>query len=103
MVVVSDFCGAVTSVEVIITPCSITIPNVFTPNGDNKNNTFEIVGISGFPGSELLVYNRWGNLVYESANYDNSWFARDVPEGTYFFILRRSDGENYEGYVQILR
>jgi gliding motility-associated-like protein len=103
IVVVSDFCGAVTSIDVTITPCSITIPNVFTPNGDNKNNNFEIVGISGFPGSELLVYNRWGKLVYESANYDNSWSARDLPEGTYYYILKRSDGENYEGYVQILR
>ncbi|MFN9798851.1 MAG: gliding motility-associated C-terminal domain-containing protein, partial [Bacteroidota bacterium] len=68
-----------------------------------KNNSFEILGLDGFPGSTLLVFNRWGQLVYESADYSNNWTARDTPDGTYYYILSRIDGEKFEGYVQITR
>jgi len=102
-VIVEDFCENVIRFTVLVKPCEITIPNIFTPNGDSANQFFEIVGISGFPGSELVVYNRWGALVYESSNYANNWDGRDLPDGTYYYIFKRSDGENYSGYVMISR
>ena len=102
-IIVEDFCNSQVTVKVTIKPCTILIPNIFTPNGDEKNNSFEILGLDGFPGSTLLVFNRWGQLVYESADYSNNWTARDTPDGTYYYILSRVDGEKFEGYVQITR
>ena len=43
----------------------IQISNVFTPNGDNKNDNWEIIGIENYPKAVLLIYDRWGRLIYE--------------------------------------
>ncbi|MFN0032077.1 MAG: gliding motility-associated C-terminal domain-containing protein, partial [Flavobacteriales bacterium] len=48
-------------------------------------------------------YNRWGNIIFEATSYSNNWSGKDCPDGVYFFILKRSDGETFEGHVQILR
>jgi gliding motility-associated-like protein len=55
--------------------CEVIIPNVFTPNNDSgdKNNALVFPGLENFEKSTLLVYNRWGNLIYESDNYNNNW------------------------------
>jgi len=103
LVTVQDFCDNEVQFIVSIKPCSILIPNVFSPNNDDKNQNFEIIGISGFPNSELVVFNRWGAKVFEDSNYENSWSGRDLPEGTYFYVLKRSDGESFSGYVTLLR
>ncbi|HHG84233.1 MAG TPA: T9SS type B sorting domain-containing protein, partial [Bacteroidetes bacterium] len=69
------------------------IPNTFTPNGDGRNDIFEIVGIAQFPNNNLKVFNRWGNLVYEKDKYDNSWNGTNwkngvsLPDGAYFYIF----------------
>src|SRR5690606_9041248 len=60
---------ATSSVTVETRPCKI--PNVFTPNGDGRNDVFEIVGIEGFDRVEITVVNRWGNEVYRNNNYKN--------------------------------
>ncbi|MFY7651945.1 MAG: CshA/CshB family fibrillar adhesin-related protein, partial [Chitinophagaceae bacterium] len=44
----------------------LVIPNVFTPNADGKNDFFVVKGLNAFPNSELYIYNRWDNLVYQS-------------------------------------
>jgi gliding motility-associated-like protein len=100
---VEDACGQQATVAVLVEICDTRIPNVFTPNGDDKNDYFEIFGILNFPQSNLQVYNRWGNLVYENSNYTNKWKGDDLPTGVYFYTLKRSDGKSYEGYVHILR
>ncbi|MBL7917994.1 MAG: gliding motility-associated C-terminal domain-containing protein, partial [Bacteroidia bacterium] len=83
-----------------------------TPNGDGKNETFEVKGISKYPNSDLEIYNRWGNLVFSKAPYDNSWDGSanfngnskgKLPVGTYYFILKLNDSEGkiFKGYVQL--
>src|SRR5690606_7195941 len=44
----------------------LSFPNVFTPNGDGKNERFVIGGLEKYPGSKLQVFNRWGGQVYRS-------------------------------------
>jgi len=66
---------------------TITTPNIFTPNGDGKNDFFEVKGINGYPGSRLLIFNRWGNEVYRSENYTNNWDGSGLADGTYFYLL----------------
>ncbi len=76
---------------------SLFIPEGFSPNGDNINDVFKIDGLPTDGENSLLVFNRWGNKVYTSSNYDNSWdgtpnvsgtFGKNkLPQGTYYFIL----------------
>ncbi|MCW3467174.1 DUF7927 domain-containing protein [Chitinophaga nivalis] len=82
------------------------IPNVITPNGDGKNDRFVIPGLNKYPGSSLFIYNRWGNMVYQSKNYDNKWDGHELNEGTYYYILKLNtpQGErNYKGWIELLR
>jgi len=85
----------------------ISIPNVFTPNGDGKNETFQIPGLETFTENEIVIMNRWGNSVYEKKNYRNDWTGDGLSEGTYFYILKTKDSQGvqevYKGYVTLLR
>ena len=106
-VYVIDQCGAEAMFNVSIIACDTEIPNVFSPNGDSWNDFFRIPGIEGFPNSKLEIYNRWGNVIYQSNDYGGGWDGRinnePVAEGTYYYILRRSDGENFHGALTITR
>ena len=83
------------------------IPNVFTPNGDNINDNFEITGLP--PLSSLLIYNRSGKEVFSSEEYKNDWDGRDMennplPSGTYWYVLLTPglSGES-KGYIYLKR
>jgi gliding motility-associated-like protein len=84
----------------------MSFPNVFSPNGDGKNEKFVIGGIEKYPGAKLQVFNRWGGQVYRSNDYRNNWNGSDLNEGTYFYILevKKPDGiKSYKGWVLIVR
>lgn len=102
-----DQCGEEVSFTLILEACNTLIPNVFSPNNDGKNDFFRIEGIEGFPGSVLLVYNRWGNLIFQDLNYGGGWDGRiggnPISEGTYYYVLQRSDGEDFHGAVTVVR
>ena len=89
-----------------ITGDDLFIPNVITPNGDGKNDVFYIPGLSKYPGSQLYIYNRWGNQVYQSKDYDNQWNGNGLNEGTYFYILKlntESGFVDHKGWIELLR
>lgn len=65
----------------------MVFPNVITPNGDGKNDLLVFTNLEQFPGSKLFIYNRWGNLIYESNSYQNNWNGENFPAGTYYYIL----------------
>lgn len=106
-VYVVDLCGSEANFNVSIIACDTEIPNVFSPNGDSWNDFFRIPGIEGFPNSRLEIYNRWGNIIFQSNDYGGGWDGRvnnePVADGTYYYILRRSDGENFHGPLTITR
>jgi hypothetical protein len=104
--------------------CEILIPNIITPNetydaaldlnnGNPKGNNnlwiqglVDNKGVRRFPGSTLKVYNRWGNLVYENDNYDNSWNPTDLNSGTYYYVFmlnRKAKEEFYNGNLEIVK
>lgn len=86
----------------------ITIPNVFTPNGDGKNDTFEIIGLPLYTTNEISIVNRWGSPVYEKKGYQNDWTANGLSDGTYFYILKIRDTasattwQEFKGYVTVV-
>ncbi len=67
------------------------IPNVFTPNGDQWNETLEFVGIDLSAEYSIQIFNRWGNMVYEGTNAAAHWDGGDHEAGTYFYILKYTD------------
>ncbi|MBI2269352.1 MAG: gliding motility-associated C-terminal domain-containing protein [Bacteroidetes bacterium] len=83
--------------------CNIRIPNIITPNGDGKNDKFYVENLEYYAGSKLVIYNRWGRIVYENGSYVNDWDGNGVSDGTYYFILYVSDGRKFPGFLTILR
>jgi|GEM_PF-1839185 len=106
---VSDENGLVSNVATItveVNARQFKIPNVFTPNGDGRNDVFEIVGIEGFDRVEITVVNRWGNEVYRNRDYRNDWDGQGLNEGTYYYVIITHDGgtrERHAGWVLIKR
>ncbi len=94
---------AAATVEVV----ALKIPNGFTPNGDGLNDRFEIRGLEFYPENRLLIFNRWGNEVYNVKTYKNDWDGADLNEGTYYYIfeLRLHSGhwQTFKGFVTIVR
>jgi gliding motility-associated-like protein len=84
---VTNNLGCVDSVsETIFPPLSLYIPSAFTPNGDGKNDSFGAEGI-GITRFKISIYNRWGELVFESEEVDKRWDAKGVPEGVYVYVV----------------
>ena len=86
----------------------IFIYNTYTPNGDGVNDTWIIENIEQFPFSEIWVYNRVGNLVYNSKNYQNDWDGsfngKPLPEATYYYVIDLGVGRDpIKGHVTIIR
>ncbi|WP_110055527.1 gliding motility-associated C-terminal domain-containing protein [Chitinophaga sp. S165] len=82
------------------------IPNVVTANGDGKNDYFIVRGIEQYPGSVLEIYNRWGNMVYHSANYDNKWGGTGLSAGIYYYVLKINMSRTvkvYKGYIELIQ
>ncbi len=95
-----------TIAQIPVTGDDIFIPNTITPNGDGRNDNFRIPGISKYPGSHLTVYNRWGNLVYQNKNYDNTWDGNGLREGVYYYILELNTPQGFrvlKGWIELLR
>ncbi|MEJ5054293.1 T9SS type B sorting domain-containing protein, partial [Sphingobacterium sp. MYb382] len=96
-------CSSATA-TITIEASSLFIPNVFTPNGDGVNDVFEIIGLENYDKLSLTILNRWGNEVYRSEKYNNSWAGRGLNEGTYFYIIKLYKDDQFEvmkGWVLI--
>lgn len=86
------------------------IPNGFSPNGDGMNDTWVVPGIEAFPNNELYIYNRWGDLIFKSAPYNNEWEGQSnagiggsskVGDGTYFYVLITNEGAPLKGTIEM--
>lgn len=90
--------------------CEVLIPNIFTPNGDGKNEFFQLDNIEQYPSNSVQIFNRWGKEVFSVTGYNNSntskrFDGKDLPDGVYFYIVNLNDGstEPKSGTVTINR
>lgn len=91
-----------------IEPCQIVVYNGFTPDGDGINDNWIIENIENFPNNTVTIFNRWGNNVWSTSNYDNItnlWNGKnrndaDLPSGTYFYVIEIENGVK-KGWVEL--
>ena len=101
---VSDsLCKSNNTNPIIVNDCIIIVPNIFTPNGDGENDVFYIKGLDSFQNSKLLIYNRWGNKIYESDDYKNNWNGENNHDGVFYYVLILQNGTSLNGTVTILQ
>ena len=107
------------TVLVLVNDLPFFIPEAFSPNGDGINDEFEIKGLTKYKTVDIEVFNRWGNVIYQSKNYgkgqgkDGFWDGTasqgvrtgsgQVPSGTYFYVLKLDGKEKINGTIYLGR
>jgi gliding motility-associated-like protein len=89
------------------------IPNYISPNGDGSNDFFDLSALRNIiPNLRLMIYNRWGNLVYRSVGpYKNNWGGEHMldelplPDGVYYYLITDSEElkKTITGFVEVMR
>lgn len=114
-VTITDAAGTDTTVAVEIRAyggvCAVAAETVFTPNDDGFNDTWYIANIQHHPDNLVLIYNRWGQKVFEHSGAYEPWDGKDltgipVPDNAYYYIIyENKNDENtiVKGSVSIIR
>jgi gliding motility-associated-like protein len=113
---VTSTCG-LGSDQIVVLPCTneeptdssvadIVFPNVFTPNSDGINDLFEIQNLPD--NTEVIILNRWGNVVFSSSNYQNNWdgkatSGKELVDGVYTYIFKTQNEKIGHGFVHLVR
>ncbi len=92
--------------EVVIEVSDLFIPDVITPNDDGKNDRFVLDYTP--ENTELIIFDRFGNVRFHDRSYQNTWSGFDegrtqLPEDTYFFVLKFPNGMIKKGSIMIKR
>jgi gliding motility-associated-like protein len=108
---VTNACGvARDSILISSKSCEVFFPNVFTPNGDIKNDFFKILNATNLLEYKLAIYNRWGEKVFETNNYTTGWDGNykgsACQVGSYVWycnFIKEGRQKNMKGSVLLLR
>ncbi len=81
------------------------LPNVFTPNGDNVNDVFKLTNCGAILNTS--IYNRWGNLVFQTENQNHFWDGRttsgeECVDGIYYYIIETKE-KTLKGFIHLIR
>jgi gliding motility-associated-like protein len=107
-VVCPDQCTMVDVIIQVGDESDCFIPTIFTPNGDGTNDLLIIpcLETSRFPENRMVIFNEWGDVVYEARPYYNDWDGtrdgKDLPVATYFYIIDFGDGRPVQNGFLIL-
>ncbi|MCX6272089.1 MAG: gliding motility-associated C-terminal domain-containing protein, partial [Bacteroidetes bacterium] len=98
-------CTDSTAINIEVVDCQITIPNVFTPNGDGINDYFQ-VNYNGNSAYHIRVFNRWGIIMFENDDVKKPWNGEqqgtEASAGTYYYVIWIGNKE-MKGTVTLLR
>ena len=106
--VISSTCGTSTDSVYVRVYKKVTVPNAFSPNNDGINDYWNIDALVTYPGSSILVFNRYGQQVYQSTGYAEPWDGNyngsPLPQGTYYYIIDlKNNTPKLSGWVVIVR
>jgi len=91
------------AIHVTFHDCPEDIPNLITPNGDDKNETFVVKEIRNDRWA-IEILNRWGENVYRSSDYHNEWDAGGRPAGVYYYHLKNLGSKRtYKGWIHVMK
>ena len=91
------------------------IPNVFTPDGDGLNDYFSFAGLDSAKEAELIIFNRWGEVVFTENSggeiyelrWDGTFHGKPLPEATYYYVVRYTlftdEKKSGSGYLMLMR
>jgi gliding motility-associated-like protein len=110
-------CYSITSFVLNTKNCPPVVNNFVSPDNDGYNDTFHIEGLKDiFLNHKISIYNRWGKLVWTGNNNSNEWdgFAnngllideKQIPSGTYYYVIELNDAEYNEpltGYLYLTK
>ncbi|TGE27262.1 DUF7948 domain-containing protein [Hymenobacter metallicola] len=95
-------CEVVTQFAPVIVG-EVFIPNIITPNADQKDLNEQFVPVFSCQPASLQIFNRWGAKLYETSTYRNDWRGENLPDGVYYYLLRDQDGRTAKGWVEVKR
>ena len=107
---VTDENGCIQNFKVTVgvngTDC-LRIYEIITPNGDGRNDTWQLRNAWLYPEAEVFVYTRWGKLVYHSRNaadeWDGTFNGKLLPNDSYHYVIHLNDGsEPRTGVISII-
>jgi gliding motility-associated-like protein len=101
-------CGTATDTVKAYVYKDVYVPTAFTPNDDNLNDTWNIPALAAFPDFKLSVYNRYGQVVFESKQTSQPWDGRfkgqPCPSGVYVYVIQlEPNGKSLKGTVMVIR
>jgi gliding motility-associated-like protein len=106
--------GTCTQVDfaTIFVRSEILIPNTFSPNNDDNNDTWVVKGLENYPSTGVTIYDRWGQLVFQSTGYTeskawngNSIRGKELAEGVFYYVLELNDSDKqvFKGSITLIR
>ena len=104
------YCKDSGSIDIKVTTSALQVPNVFTPNGDGKNDEFR-VAYQSLASFQCWIFNRWGRKVFSWSEPQKGWDGtiggKKAAEGPYFYIIKAvgTDGQKFtrKGDINLLR
>ncbi|WP_375434838.1 gliding motility-associated C-terminal domain-containing protein [uncultured Hymenobacter sp.] len=100
---VTDTLGCTARAQLEVRPVACLIPNLITPNGDTRNETFVLQGLEAAEW-QCRLFNRWGRQIFQADSYANDWRAAEQPAGVYYYQLTNSrTGQRLTGTLEVMR
>jgi gliding motility-associated-like protein len=111
-VTVENVYGCVSKDSIELLRCFVTeelgIPNVFTPNGDGKNDVWHIPFFNYYPNAVVEVYDRWNRLIYRSTSknykpWDGNSEGHKMAMNTYYYLIKGMSKKEIKGTITLIR
>lgn len=101
-------CGAAEDAVFVRVYQKVIVPNAFSPNGDGINDVWKIQAIDAYPKSEVIIFNRYGQVITKRKGaakpWDGTYQGEPVPVGTYYYVIDLHEGQGkLTGWVMIVR
>lgn len=95
---------------IVLKDYKLVIANTMTPNNDNINDFFWIGFIENYPNNEIIIFNRYGQVIFKGSNYDNkkvfwdgTYQGNKVPDGAYYYVIKFNDNNTvFKGSINVI-